>query len=208
MVRAAVLASGDGARLQAILDAVYFNEIKNFELVAVICPQRSCFAMTRALNAGIPAYVVDPDLFPNMTSHSMAVANKLRDMDIDLVILAGYNLELGVIPFQYRNRIIGTCPSLIPAFEEEPDDQVFHAVLERGVKITGATAFFADNDGRVGSIILQRAVMVRPDDTPETLRSRVMEEAEWKLLIEALALYCQGRLSHHGNRVLIAEEKK
>jgi phosphoribosylglycinamide formyltransferase-1 len=208
LIRAAALVSGDGYKLQAVLDAVYFKEIPDFELVAVIAPEKNNKAMKRAISAGVPAFVVDPELFPNMTSHSMAVANKLRDMDIDLVILAGYNLELGVIPFQYRNRIIGTCPSLIPAFEEEPDDQVFHAVLERGVKITGATAFFADNDGRVGSIILQRAVMVRPDDTPETLRSRVMEEAEWKLLIEALALYCQGRLSHHGNRVLIAEEKK
>lgn len=208
LIRAAALVSGDGYKLQAVLDAVYFKEIPDFELVAVIAPGKNNKAMKRAISAGVPAFVVDPELFPNMTSHSMAVANKLRDMDIDLVILAGYNLELGVIPFQYRNRIIGTCPSLIPAFEEEPDDQVFHAVLERGVKITGATAFFADNDGRVGSIILQRAVMVRPDDTPETLRSRVMEEAEWKLLIEALALYCQGRLSHHGNRVLIAEEKK
>ena len=208
LIRAAALVSGDGYKLQAVLDAVYFKEIPDFELVAVIAPEKNNKAMKRAISAGVPAFVVDPELFPNMTSHSMAVANKLRDMDIDLVILAGYNLELGVIPFQYRNRIIGTCPSLIPAFEEEPDDQVFHAVLERGVKITGATAFFADNDGRVGSIILQRAVMVRPDDTPETLRSRVMEEAEWKLLIEALSLYCRGRLSHHGNRVLIAEEKK
>ena len=80
MVRAAVLASGDGARLQAILDAVYFNEIPNFELVAVLCPQRDCYAVSRAHSAGIPVYVVDPDLFPNMTSHSMAVANKLKDM--------------------------------------------------------------------------------------------------------------------------------
>ena len=87
MVRAAVLASGDGGRLQAILDAMYFKEIPNFELVAVICPQRGCHAMKRALNAGVSAYVVDPELFPTMTSHSMAVANKLKDMDIDLVIL-------------------------------------------------------------------------------------------------------------------------
>ena len=106
MVRAAVLASGDGARLQAILDAVYFKEIPDFELVAVICPQRGCYAMTRALSAGIPAYVVDPELFPNMTSHSMAVANKLKDMDVELVILAGYDVPLGVVPYQFKNRII------------------------------------------------------------------------------------------------------
>ena len=208
LVRAAALVSGDVNKLQAILDAVYFKEIPNFELVAVISSERNTKAMKRAAGAGVPAFVVDPELFPNMTSHSMAVANKLRDMDIDLVILAGYNLELGVIPFQYKNRIVGTCPCLVPAFEEVSDEEVFHAVLERGVKITGATAYFADNDGMVGSIIQQKAVTVYPEDTPDTLRTRVTEEAECKLLIEALSLYCQGRLSHHGNRVLITGEKK
>ena len=95
-VRAAALVAGDGAMLQAILDSMYFKELPNFELVAVISPEKGVYAMTRALNAGVPAYVVDPELFPTMTSHSMAVANKLRDMDIELVILAGYDLPLGV----------------------------------------------------------------------------------------------------------------
>ena len=115
MVRAAVLASGDGDQLQAVLDAIYFKELPNIELVAVICPQRDAYAMKRALNAGVPAYVVDPDLFPTNTSHSMAVANKLKDMDIELVILAGYGRPLGVIPYQFKNRIIGSIPALYPA---------------------------------------------------------------------------------------------
>ena len=204
MVRAAVLASGEGARLQAILDAVYFHEIENFELVAVICPRREDYAMKRALNAGVPAFVVDPELFPNMTSHSMAVANKLRDMDIELVILAGYDLPLGVVPYQFRNHIIGTTPALSPAFEDEEED-VNRAVLERGVKVTGATAFFADGDGRVGGIILQKAIDVLPDDTPESLGRRVMEECEWKLLSRAVALYCGGKLEIHGKRVIVKE---
>ncbi len=206
MVRAAALASGDGARLQAILDSMYFKEIPNFELVAVISPQRDAYAMKRALNAGVPAYVVDPELFPTMTSHSMAIANKLRDMDIELVILAGYDLPLGVVPYQFKNRIIGTCPSLYPAFEDVEGD-VCRAVLERGVKVTGATAYFTDGDGRVGNIILQKAVDVLPEDDPDTLRQRVMEEGEWKLLSRAVSLYCAGRLSIHGSRVLIAREK-
>ena len=206
MVRAAALASGDGARLQAILDSIYFKEIPNFELVAVISPQRDAYAMKRALNAGVPAYVVDPELFPTMTSHSMAIANKLRDMDIELVILAGYDLPLGVVPYQFKNRIIGTCPSLYPAFEDVEGD-VCRAVLERGVKVTGATAYFTDGDGRVGNIILQKAVDVLPEDDPDTLRQRVMEEGEWKLLSRAVSLYCAGRLSIHGSRVLIAPEK-
>lgn len=202
MVRTAVLASGDGARLQAILDAVYFKEIPNFELVAVICPQRGCYAMTRALGAGIPAYVVDPELFPNMTSHSMAVANKLKDMDIELVILAGYDVPLGVVPYQFKNRIIGTYPALYPAFNEPEDDPVALA-LETGLRVTGATAYFSDGDGRVGAVILQRSIEVAPTDTAESLAARLMEECEWPLLIEAVSLYCDRRLSVRGRKVEI-----
>ena len=174
MIRAAALASGDGVKLQAILDAMYFGELPEFELVAVISPEKDAYVMQRALNAGVPAYVVDPDLFPTMTTHSMAVANKLKDMDVELVLLADYGVSLGVIPYQFKNRIIGTCPSLYPAFEEVEGD-VCEAVLARGCKLTGATSFFADGDGRVGSIIDQRAVVILPDDTPETLARRVME---------------------------------
>ena len=200
MVRAAVLASGDGARLQAILDAVYFHEIPNFELVAVICPQRGCYAMNRALNAGIPAYVVDPELFPNMTSHSMAIANKLRDMDIELVILAGYDLPLGVVPYQFKNRIIGIFPALYPAFHEEEGDPVALA-LDSGLKVTGATAFFSDGDGRVGAVILQRSMEILPEDTVESLSVRLLEDCEWPLLREAITLFCSGRLHVRGKRV-------
>ena len=202
MIRAAALVSGDGARLQAILDSMYFKEIPDFELVAVISTARDVYAMKRALNAGVPAYVVDPELFPNTTSHSMAVANKLKDMDIELVILAGYDMPLGVIPYQFKNRIIGTFPALYPAFEDEEGD-IQRQVLERGVKLTGATAYFADGDGRVGSIILQRAVEVLPDDTPDTLSRRVLEEGEGRLLSQAVILYCSHKLKIHGNRVII-----
>ena len=202
MVRAAALVSGDGARLQAILDSMYFKEIPDFELVAVISSARDVYAMKRALNAGIPAYVVDPELFPNMTSHSMAVANKLKDMDIELVILAGYDMPLGVIPYQFKNRIIGTFPALYPAFAEEEGD-IQRAVLERGIKVTGATSYFADADGRVGSIILQRAVEVRPGDTPESLGQRVLEEGEWRILSQSVILYCSHKLRIRGNRVMI-----
>lgn len=202
MVRAAALVSGDGAELQAILDSMYFKEIPDFELIAVISSQKEAYAMKRALNAGVPAYVVDPELFPNMTSHSMAVANKLKDMDIDLVILAGYELPLGVIPYQFKNRIIGTFPALYPAFAEEEGD-IQRAALERGVKITGATAYFADSDGRVGNIIIQKAVDVLPDDDPDSLRRRVLQDGVWKILSEAVVLYCENKLSIRGNRVVI-----
>ena len=201
MVRTAVLASGDGARLQAILDAVYFNEIPNFELVAVICPQQGSYAMNRALNAGIPAYVVDPELFPNMTSHSMAVANKLKDLDIDLVILAGYDCPLGVVPYQFKNRIIGTYPALYPAFDDLESGDPVALALETGLKVTGATAYFSDGEGHVGAVILQRSLEVLPDDNVQTLSTRLMEECEWPLLSEAVTLFCAGRLSVRGKRV-------
>lgn len=174
------------------------------ELAAVISSRRDANAMKRALNAGIPAYVVDPELFPTRTSHSMAVANKLKDMDIDFVILAGYDMPLGVIPYQFKNRIIGTVPALIPAFEEYEGD-LCRAVLERGAKVSGATSYFADSDGRVGAIIEQQAVSVLPDDTPETLAQRIMEDAEWKLLPRAVSLYTSGKLEIHGTRVIIKE---
>lgn len=201
VVRAAVLASGDGAKLQAILDAIYFKEIPNMELVAVICPERGCGAMKRALNAGIAAYFVDPELFPTMTSHSMAVANKLRDMDIELVALAGYNVPLGVIPYQFKNRMIATYPALFPAFEELESEDIQRAVLERGIKVTGATAYFVDGDGRVGGIILQKALDVLPADDPDSLAQRIMEECEWPLLTRSVAAYCAGELLVRGKRV-------
>ena len=204
MIRAAALVSGDGARLQCILDSIYFKELPEMELAAVISSRRDANAMKRALNAGIPAYVVDPELFPTRTSHSMAVANKLKDMDIDFVILAGYDMPLGVIPYQFKNRIIGTVPALIPAFEEYEGD-LCRAVLERGAKVSGATSYFADSDGRVGAIIEQQAVSVKSDDTPETLAQRIMEEAEWKLLPRAVSLYTSGKLEIHGTRVIIKE---
>ena len=203
LVRAAALVSGDGSQLQSLLDAVYFNEIQNFELAAIISSSKNANALKRAEAAGVDSFVVDPELFPNITNHSMAVANKMRDMDIDLVILAGYSLPLGVIPYQYKNHIIGTFPSLIPSFP--PDDgNIFREAIERGIKITGATAYFADTEGCVGPIIMQQAVEVLPGDTPESLRRRIMEEAEWKLLIDVIRQYCKpgGGYEIHGSHVI------
>lgn len=200
-MKAAVLASGDGMKLQGILDAVYFGELPNFELCAVISPEKDAYVMQRALNAGISAYVVDPDLFPTMTTHSMAVANKLKDMDVELVILADYGVPLGVIPYQFKNRIIGTCPRLCPAFDDSEGD-VCEAVLARGCRITGATSFFADGDGGVGCIIDQRSVPVLDGDTPETLARRVVEEAEWRLLADAVKLYSSGKIAVRGGKLI------
>lgn len=201
MIKAAALVSGSGANLQAVLDSVYFNEIPDFELSAVISNEPDSYALTRAKNAGIPCYAVDAADFPTPLSYSMAISAKLRDMDIDLVILAGYAMPLGVISNQFRNRVIGTYPALVPAFEGSEDP--VRAALERGCKVSGATAYFADADGHIGPIILQQAVDILPDDSVEALRRRIMEDAEWKILPRALILYCRNELQIHGDRVIL-----
>ena len=205
MIRTAVLVSGDGSRLQTILDSMYFREIPNFELTAVISTEQNEYALRRAANAGVQAFVVEPGLFPTRISYSMAISNKLKDMDIDLVVLAGFNMPLGVIASQFRKRIIGVYPALVPAFVD-CDESPARAALERGCRVTGATAYFADIDGNVGPIIAQQAVEIKQGDTPETLERRIMEEAEWKLLPMSIILYCQNRLEIHGERVVIRPE--
>lgn len=204
MIRTAVLVSGNGAKLQSILDSMYFGEISEFELTAVIMTEQNPYALRRAANAGVPAFVVEPSDFPTKLSYSMAISNKLRDMDIDLVVLAGYDMPLGVVATQFKSRIIGVYPSLVPAFTEKGQDPV-RAALERGCKITGATAYFADVDGGIGSIIAQYPIAIRQGDGVESLRERITEEAEWKLLPKAISLFCKGRLEIHGDRVIIKE---
>ena len=206
MIRAAVLVSGDGGKLQTILDSMYFGEIPNFELTAVICTEPDAYALRRAGNSGVQAFVVEPSLFPTKLSYSMAISNKLKDMDIDLVIVADYDMPLGVISTQFRKRIIGVYPSLIPAFVN-CDDSPVRAAMERGCKVTGATAFFADIDGNIGPIIAQQAIDINPDDTLQSLNQRIMEEAAWKLLPKAVALFCQNRLEIHGERVIIRDAR-
>lgn len=201
MTRTAILVSGDGTILQTILDSMYFGEIPNFELCAVICPEQDAYALKRARNAGVPFFVVDPSDFPTKLSYSMAISNKLKDMDIDLVVLDGYSMPLGVISSQFRNKIMGVYPALIPAFEGLRGDPV-RAALERGCRVTGATVYIADVDGNIGPIVSQGAVSVLPDDTVESLERRIMEEAAWKLLPKAVILFCSGRLEIHGSRTV------
>ena len=200
------MAEGRGTRLQALLDAVFFREIPDFELEAVLCPQEGAYALTRAKTAGIPGYVVDPDLFPSTASYCKAVCNKLKDMDIDLVILADYTLPLGEVSKRFKNRIIGVVPSLIPAFEEDPAG-MYQILHDRGVKLAGATAYFASAEGGIGPIILQKAVELEPGLSPDAIRGRILEEGEWVLLPEAVKLFCENKLEVSGNCVRIAGSK-
>lgn len=196
MVKTAVLVSGGGTNLQAIMDSHLFGEIPNCELTAVISSDPEAYALIRARSANIPAYVVDRSLFPNSASYSTALLQKLEDLDIELVVLAGYVLPIsGGILRAYENRIVNTFPSLLPAFGACDGTTLapYEEAIRTGVKLSGATAYFV-TDGAGGPIILQQAVEVWEGDTPKTLQRRIMEEAEWKILPRALALYCQGSL--------------
>lgn len=206
MIKAAALVSGGGSKLQSLIDCVYFGEIPDFELSAVISSDPEAYAVTRAKNAGIPTYIVEEALFPNGASFALALLNKLRDLDIDLIVLAGFLPHLGEgTSHLFYGRIIGVTPSLVPAFGGLPESAVCRAALDRGVRITGATAYYASEAGGVGPIIAQRAVDVLPGDDPEALRRRVMEQAEWKLLPEAVKLHCAGKLKLADGRVKVSE---
>jgi phosphoribosylglycinamide formyltransferase-1 len=210
MVRTAVLVSGDGTNLQAIINAHNYGKIKNCQLAAVISSKPNAFALTRARNAGIPTFVVDYANFTSRDAFSEAVLEKLRSLDIELVVLAGFTVVLSSpVLDAYENRIINVHPSLVPAFcgEGYYGIRVHEEALNFGVKVTGATVHFATAEADMGPIILQKAVSVLEGDTPKTLQRRVMEECEWKILPEAVSLYCEGRLEVVGRIVHILEAK-
>jgi len=205
------LVSGDGTNLQAIINALNYGKIKNCQLAAVISSKPNAFALTRARNAGIPTYVVDYKNFTSRRAFNEAILEKLRSLDIELVVLAGFLVVLGSPVLEaYENRIINIHPSLVPAFCGEGyfGIRVHEEALNYGVKITGATVHFATADPDKGPIILQKAIPVLKGDTPKTLQRRVMEECEWKILPEAVSLYCEGRLEVVGRIVHIKEARE
>ena len=160
----------------------------------------------RARNAGIETVVVEPSVFPNDTSYDMAIRNKLKDMDIELVINAGFYPGIGrETAKSFRSKVIAVQPSLVPAFETLRGDAVHEAVLARGLKVTGATAYLADENGGIGPVLLQKAVPVLDDDDLTTLKRRVLTDAEWKLLPEAVKCFCAGKIRLHGGRAQILE---
>lgn len=209
MTRTAVLVSGGGANLQALLDVCYFHEIPGLELAAVISSRPEAYALERARMAHVPAYTVDRSLFPNGASFCNALLNKLRDLDIELVVTAGFSEKLNypLLHF-YRNRVIGVQPALFPAFCYGAFEPVtaLENMLRLGVRVTGATAyFFGEEDNGTGPIIAQQSVEVLPGDTIATLQERIMRQGEWVVLPRAVALYCAGKLRVEDKRVIILE---
>lgn len=207
MLRMAVLVSGGGTNLQAIFDAMDDGRITNAEVSAVISNNPGAYALERARKRGVDAVCLSPKEFENRDAFNRALLKKVQEYQADLVVLAGCLVVIPKIMVDaFPNRIINIHPSLIPAFcgTGYYGLRVHEAVLERGAKITGATVHFVDDGTDTGPIILQKAVAVRQDDTPKLLQQRVMEEAEWQIMPEAINLIANGKITVVNGRVQIA----
>lgn len=197
MLKVAVMVSGGGTNLQAIIDAVESERITNTELTAVISNNKGAYALERAKKAGIRDIVVSPKDYETRQEFNRALIETVDALEVDLIVHAGY---LVVLPPEmiekYENRIINIHPSLIPAFcgKGYYGLKVHEAALERGVKVAGATVHFVDAGTDTGPIILQKAVVVENGDTPKILQQRVMEQAEWILLPEAIDMIANNRV--------------
>ncbi|MBQ2451222.1 MAG: phosphoribosylglycinamide formyltransferase [Lachnospiraceae bacterium] len=197
MLKICVCVSGGGTNLQAIIDAIDNGTITNAQIVRVISNNKGVYALERAQKHNIDAMAISPKDYESRELFNEALLAAIDEVEADLIVLAGF---LVVIPEKmiqkYRNRIINIHPSLIPAFcgTGYYGLKVHEAALERGVKVTGATVHFVDEGTDTGPIILQKAVEVLPGDTPKVLQQRVMEEAEWKILPQAINLISNGEL--------------
>ena len=204
--RIAVLVSGGGTNLQALIDAQRRGEIVNGEIAAVIASKPGAYALERAAKAGIPGYVVARKDYPSNQAMTAALVDRLRLLDIDLVVLAGFMVILTEeMVNAYPNAILNVHPALIPSFCGEGcyGLHVHEMALEYGVKVSGATVHFVSEECDGGPIVLQKAVTVEENDTPETLQRRIMEQAEWVILPRAVSLFCQNRLKVEGRTVHI-----
>ena len=202
----AVLVSGGGTNLQALIDAQQRGEIVNGEIAAVIASNANAYALERAKAANIPGYVIARKDYPSSQAMTIALTEKLQELGIDLVVLAGFMTILTSEMVQaYPNAILNIHPALIPSFAGEGcyGLHVHEKALEYGVKLSGATVHFVSEECDGGPIVLQKSVDVYPDDTPEVLQRRIMEECEWKLLPQAVSLFCQDRLKVEGRTVHI-----
>ena len=208
MLKIAVLVSGGGTNLQAIIDKIAEGVITNTEIAVVISNNKNAYALERAAKAGIPAKALSPKDFTDREAFNDALLQALIDSEADLVVLAGC---LVVIPPKivehFKNRIINIHPSLIPSFcgKDYYGLKVHEGVLNRGVKVTGATVHFVDDGTDTGPIILQKAVEVHQDDTPKSLQLRVMEEAEWVIMPRAIDLIANGKVKVEGGKALIEQ---
>ncbi len=204
-----VMVSGGGTNLQAIIDRIRSGDIRNAEIAAVVSNNRNAYALKRAREAGISEEVVCPKDYASRDAFHAALKETVDKYQPDLIVLAGCLLTIpSELIAAYPNRIINIHPALIPSFSGQGfyGLHVHEAALKRGVRISGATVHFVDDELDAGPIILQKAVEVMPDDTPETLQRRIMEEAEWQILPKAIDLITRGLVSvDEAKKVTIAE---
>lgn len=208
MLKLAVLVSGGGTNLQAIIDAIGAGKITNACISVVISNNANAYALERARAHGIEALCISPKDFESREDFNQAFLDKLNSYNVDLVVLAGFLVVLPEMMIkEYENRIVNIHPSLIPSFCGKGfyGLKVHEGVLARGVKVTGATVHFVDEGTDTGPIILQKAVEVKQGDTPEVLQRRVMEQAEWVILPKAIDLIANGKVSVEDGHVIIAE---
>ena len=206
--RIAVLVSGGGTNLQALIDTQLTEGLGGGEISLVLASKPGVYALERAAKHGIPSTVLSRKDYPDIAAYSAALVETLRDASIDLVVLAGFLTIIDEQVFKaFPYRIINVHPALIPSFCGKGfyGLHVHEAALAKGVKVSGATAHFVIPECDAGPIILQRAVSVQEDDTPETLQRRIMEEAEWHILPESVRLFCEGRLSVRDSKVYISD---
>ena len=207
MLRVVVLVSGGGTNLQAIIDAIAAGKVTNAQIVGVISNNKTVKSLERARNAGIPAVCVSPKDYESREVFNDALLAKVKELTPDLIVLAGFLVAVPAEMIEaFPNQIINIHPSLIPAFCGVGfyGLHVHEGVLARGAKVTGATVHFVDNGMDTGPIILQKAVEVQQGDTPKSLQQRVMEEAEWKILPQAIDLIAQGRVTVVDGKTIIA----
>lgn len=204
--RIAVLVSGGGTNLQALIDAEKKGAFGDSKISLVVSSKPEVYALERAKNNGIPSKVLARRDYGSIAEYSRALADTLTEENIDLVVLAGFLTIIDETVYEaFPNRIINVHPALIPSFcgKGYYGLRVHEAALEKGVKVSGATVHIVTPECDAGPIILQKAVEVREDDTPETLQKRIMVEAEWIILPEAVRLFCEDRIKVENNKVYI-----
>ena len=204
--RIAVLVSGGGTNLQALIDAQRAGKLQGGEIVAVLSSKAGAYALERAAKAGIPGYVVARKDFDSNQAMTLALVEKLQSLNVDLVVLAGFlHILTSEMVAAYPNAILNVHPALIPSFcgKGAYGLHVHEQALSYGVKVTGATVHFVNEEPDGGPIVLQKAVEILEGDTPEVLQRRVMEQAEWHILPQAVSLFCEGRLRVEGRIVHI-----
>lgn len=204
MLKIGVLVSGGGTNFQAIVDSIESGYIKNAEIVTLVSSNPNAYALERAKKHNIEGVCIRKKDFENSSLYEKALIEHFESRGVGLVIMAGFMVVIGPDFINaFRNKIMNIHPSLIPSFCGNGfyGLKVHEAALEKGVKVTGATVHFVTEETDAGPIILQKAVYINDDDTPESLQKRVMEEAEWEIFPEAIRLFAEGKIEIVGNNV-------